>query len=328
MKFYSNQIYNIATAISKGAISAVLFYGPDHGLVEYSALELTKSLKLEKRNISYSDTAPEEINSALNNMSLFGGREIICVKDLPSALDAKFKEICKETHHHILVITEDELASSSALRKLFELEPNLAAVACYNDNEDSVEKIIRSYVVKEKKNISPDAMKFLKYNLHGDRFIIINELEKLFCYTLNKQEITLEDVTEVISGSIGGEPDKLCLYFLSRNLKGYFTELEKLLSNNTAPIWIIRALVRYYINAYIVLGKMKEGSNIDEAIASISTPIFFKYVAPFKQAVAKLKINDVKAVLTILYEAEKDIKSGTALSKHTCDKIFFSSHNN
>jgi DNA polymerase-3 subunit delta len=323
VKFYSNQIANIATSISKESISAVLFYGPDHGVVEYSALELTKILKLEKRNISYSDTGPQEINSNLNNMSLFGNKELICIKDIPTALDAKFKEVCKESHHHLLVITTDELAPSSALRKLFELEPNLAAVACYNDNEESVEKIIRSYVVQEKKIISADAMKFLKYNLHGDRFIIINELEKLFCYAVNKQEITLEDVTEVISGPVGGEPDKLCLYFLSGNLKGYFTELEKILSNNTSPIWVIRALIRYYINAYIVLGKMKEGSSIDEAIASLSPPIFFKYVTPFKQSVSKLTIKDVKSALHVLYEAEKSIKSGIFPPKQICDQIFF-----
>jgi DNA polymerase-3 subunit delta len=325
VKFYSNQLSNIATSISKGVINAVLFYGPDHGLVEYSVIELAKILKLEKHNIRYS--SPQEINSSLNNMSLFGNKELICVKDLPSALDSNFKEICKLVHHHILVITEDELSPSSALRKLFEQESNLASVACYNDNEDSVEKIIRSYVTREKKNISPDAMKFLKYNLNGDRFIIINELEKLFCYALNKPEITLEDVTEVISGAVGGEPDKLCLYFLSRNLKGYFTELEKILSNNTSPVWVIRAIIRYYINAYIVLSKMKEGSNIDEAIASLSPPIFFKYVMPFKQAVSKITIKDILACLEILYEAEKSIKSGSFSPKQICDQIFFECSN-
>jgi DNA polymerase-3 subunit delta len=105
-------------------------------------------------------------------------------------------------------------------------------------------------------------------------------------------------------------------------LKGYFTELEKILSNNTSPVWVIRAIIRYYINAYIVLSKMKEGSNIDEAIASLSPPIFFKYVMPFKQAVSKITIKDILACLEILYEAEKSIKSGSFSPKQICDQIF------
>ncbi len=323
MKFYSNQIANIASGISKGSISAVLFYGPDHGVVEYSSTELAKNLKIEKLNISYSESGCHGINSALDNISLFGNKELICVKDVPTALAPMLKEICLTPHHHLLVITTDELAPSSALRKLFEQEPNLAAVPCYNDNEESVEKIIRSYIAKEKKIISPDAMKFLKHNLHGDRFIVINELEKLFCYAISRSEITLEDVQAVISGAIDGEPDKLCLYFLSKNLKGYFTELDKLLSNNISAVWVIRAIIRYYINAYIVLSKMKEGASMDDAIVSLSPPIFFKYVASFKQAIGKITINDVKYSLNILYEAEKSIKSGIISPKQVCTEVFF-----
>jgi len=328
VKFYSNQLANIVTAFSKGGINAALFYGPDHGLVEYSISELAKKLHLEKRSISYSDSSSSEIISALNNINLFGTRELIRVNDLPSSIDASFKDMCKSNYHHILVIAADELTPSSSLRKLFEQEPNLAAVACYNDNEESVEKIIRSYIVKENKNISPDAMRFLKHSLHGDRFIIINELEKLFCYAINKPQITLDDVCMVISSSISSEPDKLCMYFLSHNLEGYCRELEKLLSNNTPAVWIIRAISRYYINAYIVLSKIEEGVSIDDAIASLTPPIFFKYISIFKQTVSKISLQQTIKLLNILYEAEKSLKSGVFSPKQICTQIFFAASNN
>jgi DNA polymerase-3 subunit delta len=141
------------------------------------------------------------------------------------------------------------------LRKIFEAEKYLAAIPCYSDNEDVVEQIVKSYLLNEKKSMSPDAMRFLKTNLYGDRFILINELEKLFCYLVDKERIELEDLENVICSSSSSEPDKLCMYFLGNDLANYFKELEKILENNVPSVWVIRALIRYHINVYVCIKK-------------------------------------------------------------------------
>jgi DNA polymerase III delta subunit len=62
VKFYSNQIANIADSMAKDAMNAALFYGPDHGLIEYSIGKISKILGLERRNISFGDISAEELN--------------------------------------------------------------------------------------------------------------------------------------------------------------------------------------------------------------------------------------------------------------------------
>lgn len=326
MKFYSNQLSKVAESLSAGQIKSVLFYGPDHGLIEHSIKLLSKMLKLQRRNNSFTDISGSDINSLLNNASLFAEKELISVKDIPSNPNASLKELFAKEHHNILVLGAGELSPSSPLRKMFESEQSLAAIACYNDNEATIAQIIKHYLTKYNKRMAPEAIAFLKENLHGDRFIIVNELEKLFTYASSMDSIGLDDVLKVISNSSIGEADKLCLYFLNKNGKGYFSELERLLSNNISSIWIIRALVRYYINASIALKKMSEGANIEAATSNLPSQIFFKYKPDFIKAIKGMQYADSIKALEVLYRAEKSVKSGHLGDKEICLESYFTCH--
>lgn len=326
MKFYSNQLQKIATSLTKGDISAALFYGPDHGLIEYSIAEISKLVGLSRQNLSFNDTNSSEINSALNNKSLFAEKELITVKNMPSNPDAKTKELFGSQHHNMLIVAAGELTPSSPIRKLFEKEQNLAAIPCYNDDETSIEQIIRQKLAEENKRIDPDAIRYLKSQLHGDRFIIINELEKLFCYSMGKNEITLEDVESVISNPSSAAPDRLCLYFMLGSSKNFFKELDQAIANNISSIWVIRAIIRYYINAYSALSNIKEGMDAEKAISGVPNQIFFKYKPAFKKAIGTLDIDKIILALENLYQAEKEVKMGTQEYKELLLRCFFACH--
>jgi len=323
VKFYPNQLQKIANSISCGKIKSALLHGPDSGLIEYSILELGKLLNLTRKSLSYDNISFSELNSALNNISLFADKELIAVKNMPSNPDANTKSLFDKEHHNILVIGAGELSPSSPLRKLYESGEELASIGCYNDDEKSIEQIIRTYLVKESKSISPDAMKYLKSQLHGDRFIIINELEKLFCYLADKKEIKLEDAEKIISSPTALAPDRLCLYFMLGSDKNFFHELDKAISNNIPAIWIIRALTRYYINAYYTLVSILEGTDEDKALSSCPNPIFFKYKPAFKKAISTLTKAKVVKSLDALYKAEKQVKEGNKEYKDILLNCFF-----
>lgn len=320
MKFYSNQTPDVANHLQKATMNAALIYGPDRGLIDYSVAHITKVLKLPKRTISYADISFDELKSELNNISLFGTKEIIQLTNI-STFDAKLKELVKADNHHVLVITADELTPASALRKTFETEKNLAAIACYHDDATSVEKIVRKYCSDAQKIISADAIKYLSHSLYGDRYIIINEIEKLLTYTHDKNEITLEDVTAVISGSTTPAPDMLCIYFFKNDQKLYLEELHKLLAENVSAVWIVRALVRYAINIYITLQKMSEGASIEEATGSLSPPIFFKYIPDFKRIISQSNIAHILLIMEKLYKAETILKSSSVNDRLICEGL-------
>jgi DNA polymerase-3 subunit delta len=320
MKFYSNQTPEVASGISKDTIVSSLIYGPDHGLIDYCVDYITKVLKLPKRTLSYTNISFDELKSELNNISLFGTKEIIRLTNI-STFDAKLRDLVKTKNHHILLITADELTPSSTLRKTFETEKNLAAIACYHDDITSIEKLVRTACSTAQKHISADALKYLSHSLYGDRYIIINEIEKLLIYASNQNEITLEDVIAVISSSTTPEPDILCIYFFKNDRKLYLEELNKLLAENISAVWIIRALIRYAINVYITLQKMSEGISLDDAAGSINPPIFFKNMPDFKKIVRTFDKQKILNLMEKLYKAEVELKSSGIGERFVCEGL-------
>lgn len=323
MKFYSNQVLEVADQMQKSGIAAALIYGPDHGLIDFSLNQIAKRMNLPKRTISYAEASYSGLKSELNNASLFGTKEIIRLTDI-STFDAKLKELVVSDNHNFLIITAEELAPSSGLRKMFEAEKNLASIACYHDDATSIQKIVQKYCLDAKKHISPDALKYLSNGLYGDRYLIINEVEKLFTYLGNRVGITLEDVEKVMSGSTTTEPDLLCIYFFKKDYKFYIEELHKLLAENISAVWIIRALIRYGINIYITLQKMSDGMSLDDGANSLSPPIFFKYMPDFKRIITQISQKQILKILENLYHAEVSLKSSILDDKLICEGLLIS----
>lgn len=115
----------------------------------------------------------------------------------------------------------------------------------------------------------------------------------------------------------------MCLAFVSGNGKIYLSELEKILNENIPAIWVIRAIIRYYINLYIVLTHIELGESLSNAVSKLSPPIFFKYTDIFKQLVSRFKKSDVLKILELLNDAEIEAKSYHNSDKHLCEWIFF-----
>jgi DNA polymerase-3 subunit delta len=205
----------------------------------------------------------------------------------------------------------DESLPSSGIRKLFEDSSNMVAIGCYYDDENTVVKLANSIAVKHKKTISEEALFYIKVALRGDYQIIKNELEKLINYTHNKDKITYEDVQAALSPDLSANGDEMCIFFTKKEPELFLAEVEKLRNQNINEVLMIRALIRYYINLFIVCSKVEDGVNIDLAIKSLSPPVFFKYVSDFRANVQKLSLNDVVRVIDVLQKAEIKVKNSS-----------------
>ena len=72
---------------------------------------------------------------------------------------------------------------------------------------------------------------------------------------------------------------------------------------------MIRALIRFYLNLYIVSLRLEDGENLDRAIKALYPPIFFKYIDDFKQVVLKYTSLDAMRCLNLLQQAEVNYKT-------------------
>ncbi len=326
MKFTSLALPQLLSALKQGKIKGLVIYGPDKGMISFSCNAIAKSLEKNIETLTYQELLTGGLDITLNNASLFGDSNIIKITNMPTSIDVNLKNILLAGPRHIPILIADELSPASSLRKFFETEEQFAALACYNEDENNIRKIVASKVVAGGRSISSDAIAYIAHHLIGDRYIIENELEKLLLFTYDKTNITLNDVEKVISASIVASPDMLCISFAKGDAKRYFTESARLLAENISIVWIIRALIRYYINLYIVSSMIEGGTSVETAISSLKPPIFFKYLQDFKAILSKTSKQKIIYILSELNKAEKESKSSSYSAENICDNLFFRSH--
>ncbi len=315
---------NIIENIKRGNLKALLIYGPDNGMISILERNIAEALSFSRDSYDYSDLDIASFHSLLKTRDLFAQNQIVKISNVPQSIPADIKKILSGNLAKFVVFTADDLQKNSSMRKFFESENDLAIVPCYVEDANVVAQTLRLKIAKAGKKISNDAASYLASALIGDSLYAENEIEKLLIFCDDKNDITFEDVEAIISSEISTSPDKLCIAFASDDKKTYLHELTKLLEENISPIWIIRALIRYYLNMYFVSRKLKDGMMFDIAINSVVPPIFFKYLPDFKKNIAKNNIDRIQEVLTKLHDTEKQCKTTSADQRFLCESLIFS----
>lgn len=326
MKFTSVNIAPFLSLVKASKIKAIMLYGHDKGVIDYIFSAIVKTIGKTSYSYNYNDLLSSGADIILNNISLFGGSDIIKITEVPSVINTDLKDILLAGPHHIAILIADELSPSSSLRKLFESEESLASIACYSDDVKNVRIISNSKITAAGKAIDSDALSYLSYHLNGDRNIIESELDKLLLYITDAKSITLDDVERSLSRNIISSPDFLCISFAKGDAKRFFLESSNLLSENISIVWIIRAIARYYINLYSVATQKAGGMSLESAVATLRPPIFFKYLQDFKDISNNIPTNKIIKILSLLHEAEHRSKSATLSEESICENLFFKVH--
>ena len=321
MKFYKNQINNLMNLVTKGEIKSILLYGPDKGEISDIIIIIARQLKLRINSVDYKDINNSSLYSIANSSSLFSQRELIKIQNVTNSITEEAKKILSGNLQNFLIFVADDLTTSSGIRKLFELEKNLAVLPCYvNDLRESM-IVAKNEFDKYKKNIDTHCLKLFCQIVGGLKNNIKNEVQKLCNYT-NSKMIVEDDIIAISFSEEDINADFMCFGYVTQNQKIYLQEIDKLLNNSIEPIWIIRALGRYLLN---ILKVKNSHSDIDFAIKTQNPPIFFKQIPNFKQAVNSIEIISIRDKLEILLSAEIAIKQGSP-SGLILDQIFMN-HN-
>jgi DNA polymerase-3 subunit delta len=321
MRFYPKGFNLVVSKIQSSAITGVLLYGPDKGMIDHFVLEIQKAMSLNLHKLDYAEIGNRSLSQIFNSLNLLEDRSLIAIRNFASSLDKENKQVFEGRVHNFPILIADELSTSSSLRQFFEKQTNLASIACYSDLPIDLKSIIVAHLRKKDKTISNAALDYICENLNNDRTFLYGELDKLSIYCNDQKTISLEEVRELIVPSRNPAVDKLCIAFAKKDAVQYFSELSNLFHNNTPEMLAIRSLIRYYTNMYNVKLKIGEGFQIDEAIKFLSPPIFFMYVEQFKNIVGIVKVPELISTLKKLIEAEVDLKSGV---KHNVfENIFY-----
>lgn len=303
---------------------AVLFYGPDHGLVaERAQAILAKVLPNPEDPFALTDIPGDAIREdsarlfdEVAAISLLGGRRVVRIRDNAEKATDAIAELFlnppsgRPEELAFVLVQADDLDKKSRLRALFESAKEAAAVPCYHDEAAGLSGIIRQELSARQLQASSDVVAYLSDVLRGDRMLVRLEMEKLDLYAGPEKKLTAEMVKACTADAVETSLDELSNKVALGDVPGLRRHLPKAWGQGVAPIMLLRSVGRYFQRLYTVQNAMEQGNNAEMAIKSLRPPLFFKEEANFRRALSLWpRTVGIQKALAVLYQAELKIKT-------------------
>lgn len=316
MKLPANRLASFLKA-PDAAWRAVLFYGPDGGLVRERADKVTAAICPDLKDpFRIAELSPSQLlgdrallADEVAALSLTGGRRVIRIRGAEDPLTPVFTAILASSAGDSLVVIEGgDLGPRSSLRKLFESDPKAVACACYADSPQDLGEVIREQLGTHRIRVAPDALSHLVANLGSDRLITRSEVEKLALYVGDSGQVSLDDAVACIGDSSVLTIEDVIFAAADGDARRLETALARALAEGENPITLIRAMMRHFHRLHLTCARIAGGALPDEALRSLRPPVFFKYEGRFKAQLARWSPRRVAAALAALTEAELNMK--------------------
>lgn len=326
MKFYKDQFNQLIEKIDKGILKALCLYGPNLGMITKICNSIVKKFDWGKTVLYYNSASHVDLESYLNTKNFFSKKELVRIS-CGNYYNKDFLEnlLCEDLIHFPVFIFDD-LKPKVPVRLYFEIKDFLGILACYHEDEKSVIKILLNQCSKFNKVIEEDAMNYLKLQLVGDYQNLINEINKLFIYCYRIQTITLSDVLAIISTNTTANLDILCIYLAKKQLSKFIGELEKLIKNDVNEIFIIRSLLKFLFNLYIIKEEVLYGADLSATVRKVIPSIFYKFLKDFEEAFFLINIDNIIKAIEILQQTEILLKKHSKISFSLFIQLWFQNY--
>ena len=292
----------------------ILFYGENQGLKE----EFKKNIKEANKNNEKLNLLQDEIikneNLLINeisNKSLFNNKKIIFIDQVNEKILNIIEEMAEDVSDEKIVIFAGNLDKKSKLRSYFEKSKSCGIVACYQDNEITIKKIITNKL-SDYQGLSTQVINFIIQNTGLDRSKVNNEIEKIKSCFLEKK-INLEKIDLLLNIKTNDDFNKL----KDEALKGNKIKTNKLLADTVfepeSNIYYLNS-INQRINKLYEIEKMKQNnSNTETLVSSLKPPIFWKDKPVLIEQTNKWNENKIKKALEETYTVELQIKTGSGI---------------
>ena len=315
MIFKSNSIENNPEKISQH--KSILFYGINEGLKKFFKKKI-KDLNEKHLIINYHQDELVANNDILinetNNNSLFEEQKIILIENGTDKLFSTLELVLEKLENNKIYIFSEPLEKKSKLRNYYEKSETNLAVACYEDDQISLKKIITKKL-KNFHNLSPNNINLILDSCGTDRIKLYNELNKIVIYFDNK--IIEEDKLEkLLNNRINEEFNTL----KDAAINGDKNMTNKLLSNTIIEseknIFYLAIINQRLNKLNELLENFEKDKNLEVALNKLKPPIFWKDKNLF---LAQRKNWNKKKLITALkkiYEVELTLKTNSSLDKN------------
>jgi DNA polymerase III subunit delta len=315
------------------SVRAVLFYGPDGGLVRERADTMARGICPDQhdpfRVVDILGSAiakdPARLADEVASMALTGGRRVIRIRDADDGVTNSFTALFQSMPggDSMVVVEAGDLPKTSKLRALFENSDYGAPIPCYVEDEAALADTIASMLAGHKLTVSADARDFLAGNLVGDRMVARGEIEKLVTYMGGPGRVELEDAQACIGDSGALELDAPCWAAGDGDFAGVDRALRRLFAEGMSPVPILRTAQRHFQRLQLVVAQVQKGDSLERAVGTLRPPLFFKVKNQFIAQAKRWSPAALRQGLDRLTDAEADCKRTNMPDETICARAFF-----
>ena len=161
---------------------------------------------------------------------------------------------------------------------------------------------------KEGKNITVADLQFLLERTGTEMANIKTEMEKLLCYTLNKSEVTREDIEEICTKRVQNQIFEMINAIADRNQKKALDLYYDLLTLKEPPMRIL-ALIGRQFNLLLQVKELRKKGYSPQVISE-KTGLHGFIVGKYEKQAARFKTSELREALEACVEADENVKTG------------------
>jgi len=269
------------------AMSIVLLYGPDRGLVAERAktfavktgLPLDDPFSVVRLEGSEVDRDEGRLLDEARTVPMFSDRRLLWVRNAggQKALADDVKALTTEPAPDAIILIEaGDLKKGTGLRAIVEAASNAMALPCYADEARDIDTVIDDELRKAGMSMTLEARQALRRNLGGDRLASRGEIEKLVLYALGQKEIGLDDVSAMSGDVSGASFDDAVDALLEGKVGDFDTAFTRHCQGGGQPFLVLSSAMRQLQAIQAMRGQMDSGGrNAASVVAGARPPVFF-----------------------------------------------------
>ena len=297
-----------------------LFYGDNEGLKEDTIKSFFVKKYQNKIHRYEEKEILDNIDDFYNNVftkSFFDNEKLIIINRVSDKIREIIEELIeKKTEDIQFILNSKNLEKKSTLRKLFEKQKSIVCIPFYEDNNQTLNSIISLFFRNKKIPISQQLINVLVERSRGDRKNLNNELEKIENFSLNKKNLSIQEIIKLTNLADNYSASELVDHSLAKNTRKTVTILGENNYSDEDNIIIIRTLLAKLKRLVKIYELVDEKNNIEQAISACKPPIFWKDKPLVIQQIRSWKKDGLEQLIYKTNEIELLVKKNSALAKN------------
>ncbi len=251
----------------------------------------------------------KEIIDLAETLPFFAERRVIVIensgffKSASPELAEYIKELPETT---AMIFVESEIDKRNGLYKAVQKAGRVAELG--RQDEHTLLRWIAGSVKKEGKQISESTIRYFLTKVGTDMENIQKELEKLFCYTLEKNIITTEDVETICTTQITNQIFDMVEAVANKQQKKALDYYYDLLALKEPPMRILFLLTRQFK----LLLEVKEltAKGFDRKAIAGKTSLHPFVVGKYQEQARAFRGKDLRVIMEESIDIEESVKTG------------------